>query len=179
MTQVQHTMSPTTMMRRITLLTTRACTNKSRESKHLPTPHHAPRWTPQRQITNRPLTHESSCPSPPGILRSPPGILKQSPATRLPVRGSLKRKATTPQRFVRSAVEQTPVSPLKSPRIRKTIRTPIKTSTKSPVKSTPESLDLSPAKSSADLSSSSPHTCRYLLSLSQSMTLTCLMTRCL
>jgi hypothetical protein len=88
--------------------------------------------------------------------RSPPGILKQSPATRLPVRGSLKRKATTLQRFIRSAVEQTPVSPLKSPRIRKTIRTPVKTPTKSPVKSTPESLDLSPAKSSADLSSSSP-----------------------
>jgi hypothetical protein len=94
--------------------------------------------------------------SPPGVLRSPPGTFKQSPATRLPVRGSLTRKATTPQRFIRSAVEQTPVSPLKCPRIRKTIRTPVKTPTKSPVKSTPESLDLSPAKSSADLSSSSP-----------------------
>jgi hypothetical protein len=94
--------------------------------------------------------------SPTGVLRSPLGTFKQSPTTRIPLRGSLKRKATTPQRFIRNAVEQTPVSPLKSPRIRKTIRTPVKTPTKSTVKSTPESLDLSPAKSSADLSSSSP-----------------------
>ena len=86
--------------------------------------------------------------------RSPPGVLKRSPATRLPVRGSLKRKVNTTQQFIRSAVEQTPVSPLKSPKLRKIIRTPSQDNT--PVKSTPQSLDQSPVKSSADLSSSSP-----------------------
>ena len=142
--------------------------DEERYSTHsTPVKERAPTRAERANISPRRITHPGGHPrgrSPTGPSpmraavpeRSPPGVLARSPAVRLPVRGSLQRKANTPQQYLRSAVEQTPVSPLKSPTLRKTNRTPIKTPTKSPVKSTPESLDLSPAKPSADLSSSSP-----------------------
>jgi hypothetical protein len=89
--------------------------------------------------------------------RSPPAVAARSPAVRLPVRsparGSLKRKATTPQQHIRPAVEQSPVSPLQSPKTRKLRRedcvSPAVTPAKSPHESPPE-------RSSAASSSSTP-----------------------
>jgi hypothetical protein len=122
-----------------------------------------------RRITHLSSTHpRARSPTGPSPIRaafserSPPGVKARSPAVRLPIRspaqGSLKRKATTPQQYLRNAVEHSPVSPLKAPKLRKVTSAPIKASTKSPAKSPLQSPDHSPAKSSADSSSSSvPH----------------------
>ena len=95
--------------------------------------------------------------SPPAARARSPAVAARSPAVRLPLRsparGPLKRKATTPQQHIRPAVEQSPVSPLQSPKIRKLRREDCVSPGITPVKSPHESP---PDRSSAASSPSTP-----------------------
>jgi hypothetical protein len=95
--------------------------DEERYSTHsTPVKHRVPTRAERANISPRRITHPGGHPrgrSPTGPSpmraafpeRSPPGVLARSPAVRLPVRGSLKRKANTPQQYLHSAVEQSPV----------------------------------------------------------------------
>ena len=102
--------------------------HEDRYSTHsTPIAHRAPTRAEVANIALRRITHPGSHPrvrTPTGPSpmraafpeRSPPTVAARSPAVRLPLRsparGPLKRKATTPQQYIRPAVEQCPVSPL-------------------------------------------------------------------
>ena len=103
---------------------------EERYSTHsTPVAHRAPSRAQTANIEPHRTTHPGGAhprgrsPTGPSPMRSAPGVKAQSPGIRLPsrspVRGSLKGKATTPQQYLRNAVEQSPVSPLKSPKLRK------------------------------------------------------------
>ena len=116
---------------------------------------------------SHPRVRIPTCPSPMRAAipeRSPfavkarsPAVQARSPAIRLPLRsparGSLKRKATTPQQYIRPAVEQSPVSPLQSPKIRKLRREDCVSPALRPAKSPHESP---PDRPSAATSPSTP-----------------------
>ena len=109
--------------------------HEDRYSTHsTPIAHRAPTRTEVANIAPRRITHPGGHPrvrtptgpspmraafperSPPAAKARSPAVAARSPAVRLPLRsparGSLKRKATTPQQYIRPAVEQCPVSPL-------------------------------------------------------------------